>query len=297
MPRKGAPARTDADDRFDDSRDPHRTLASNGKRKPAARFGLLAVRLAGALYPAPDGSSSLSPPATVAYASPRFCTPPGQPCCRRSAGLTRQWGPSPAHRQLRVDDHARLPAPQSKDRRCLASALLRRLGRGTVRCSRYLRARHENDDGYAPGSRGRAPAGGSAGTAFSRGGGAFDCADRPAARSDARDREGVFLFWAYRVCPARSVVASEAPWRSGRLVIVATNARRGRTAPHRVVERWRAAALARHYRDHEGLPIAEVARRLGRAEATINAYVYDPTGEKARAVKARYAGVCRGGGG
>src|SRR5205823_5088290 len=37
---------------------------------------------------------------------------------------------------------------------CLASALLRRLGRGTVRCSRYLRARHENDDGYATGSRG-----------------------------------------------------------------------------------------------------------------------------------------------
>ena len=31
-PRKGAPAPTDADDRFDDSRHPRRTLASNGKQ-------------------------------------------------------------------------------------------------------------------------------------------------------------------------------------------------------------------------------------------------------------------------
>src|SRR2546429_608998 len=62
----------------------------------------------------------------------------------------------------------------------------------------------------------------------------------------------------------------------------------------RVAERRRAAQLARHYRDHEGLSIAEIARRLGRAEATIKMYLYDPTGEKARAVKARYRGVCRG---
>ena len=61
-----------------------------------------------------------------------------------------------------------------------------------------------------------------------------------------------------------------------------------------VAERRRAAQLARHYRDQEGLSIAEIARRLGRAEATIKAYLYDPTGEKARAVKARYRGVCRG---
>ena len=59
-------------------------------------------------------------------------------------------------------------------------------------------------------------------------------------------------------------------------------------------ERRRAAALARHYRDQEGLPIAEIARRLGRAQATVKAYLYDPTGEKAREVKARYRGVCRG---
>ena len=62
----------------------------------------------------------------------------------------------------------------------------------------------------------------------------------------------------------------------------------------RAAERRRAAALARHYRDAEGLSIAEIARRLGRAEATVKAYLYDPTGAKARAVKARYQGVCRG---
>jgi hypothetical protein len=62
----------------------------------------------------------------------------------------------------------------------------------------------------------------------------------------------------------------------------------------RVTERRRAAQLARHYRDQEGLAIAEIARRLGRAEATIKTYLYDPTGDKARQVKARYRGVCRG---
>jgi hypothetical protein len=51
--------------------------------------------------------------------------------------------------------------------------------------------------------------------------------------------------------------------------------------------------VARHYRDVERLPIAEIARRLGRAPATVKAYLYDPTGEKARAVKARYRGYCR----
>ena len=64
-------------------------------------------------------------------------------------------------------------------------------------------------------------------------------------------------------------------------------------AVDRVQERRRAAALARHFRDEEGLSIAEVARHLGRAEATIKAYLYDPTGGKARAVKSRYQGVCR----
>ena len=53
-------------------------------------------------------------------------------------------------------------------------------------------------------------------------------------------------------------------------------------------------ALAHHFRESEGLSIAQIAERLGRSPATIKAYFYDPTGEKARAVKARYVGVCRG---
>ena len=61
----------------------------------------------------------------------------------------------------------------------------------------------------------------------------------------------------------------------------------------RVGERRRAAALARHYRDHEGLSVREIAVRLGRAEATVKAYLWDPTGEKTRAVKRRYQGACR----
>jgi len=56
-------------------------------------------------------------------------------------------------------------------------------------------------------------------------------------------------------------------------------------------ERRRAAQVARHYRDQEGLPIAEIARRLGRAEATVKAYFYDPTREKPLAVEARYRAV------
>ena len=66
------------------------------------------------------------------------------------------------------------------------------------------------------------------------------------------------------------------------------------SAVDRVQGRRRAVALARHYRDHEALSTAEIARRLGRAEATVKAYLYDPTGEKARAVKRRYQGLCRG---
>ncbi len=54
----------------------------------------------------------------------------------------------------------------------------------------------------------------------------------------------------------------------------------------RVSERRRAAQLARHYREQEGLTIAEIARRLGRAEGTVKAYFHDPIGEKAREVNA-----------
>ena len=45
----------------------------------------------------------------------------------------------------------------------------------------------------------------------------------------------------------------------------------------RVAERRRAVALARHYREAEGLSIAQIAERLGRAPATIKSYFYDPT--------------------
>ena len=51
----------------------------------------------------------------------------------------------------------------------------------------------------------------------------------------------------------------------------------GRQVSDRVSERRRAAALARHYREQEDLTIAEIARRLGRAEATVKAYLYDPS--------------------
>ena len=66
------------------------------------------------------------------------------------------------------------------------------------------------------------------------------------------------------------------------------------TIEARVEERRRAAALPRHYRDVERLSIAEIAGRLGRSPATVKAYLYDPTGAKAREVKARYRGICRG---
>ncbi len=45
----------------------------------------------------------------------------------------------------------------------------------------------------------------------------------------------------------------------------------------RVVERRRAVALARHYREFEGLSITQIADRLGRSPATVKAYFYDPS--------------------
>jgi AraC-like DNA-binding protein len=61
----------------------------------------------------------------------------------------------------------------------------------------------------------------------------------------------------------------------------------------RVEERRRAVAIARHLRESERLSIAQIAARLGRSEATVKGYFYDPTGAKARVVKARYQGSCR----
>ncbi|MGZ4287335.1 MAG: helix-turn-helix domain-containing protein [Solirubrobacteraceae bacterium] len=45
----------------------------------------------------------------------------------------------------------------------------------------------------------------------------------------------------------------------------------------RVAERRRAVALARHYREFEGLSIVEIADRLRRSPATVKAYFYDPS--------------------
>jgi transcriptional regulator with XRE-family HTH domain len=39
-----------------------------------------------------------------------------------------------------------------------------------------------------------------------------------------------------------------------------------------VLERRRAVALARHFREAEGLSIAQIAHRLGRSPATVKAY-------------------------
>jgi hypothetical protein len=44
----------------------------------------------------------------------------------------------------------------------------------------------------------------------------------------------------------------------------------------RVAVRRRAVALARHFREAEGLSIAQIADRLGRSPA-VKAYLYDPS--------------------
>jgi hypothetical protein len=54
------------------------------------------------------------------------------------------------------------------------------------------------------------------------------------------------------------------------------DAERAPVAYDRVVERRRAVALARHFREVEGLSIAQIAGRLGRSAATIKAYFYEP---------------------
>ena len=65
---------------------------------------------------------------------------------------------------------------------------------------------------------------------------------------------------------------------SGTVAVVLAASSRPPNKPmsDRVNERRRAAQLARHYRDQENLTIAEIARRLGRAEATVKAYLFDP---------------------
>ena len=74
----------------------------------------------------------------------------------------------------------------------------------------------------------------------------------------------------------------------------ASEVERGASGAHpedRSVRRRRKVLQAQHYR-HQGRSIAEIARLLDQAPATIKAYLYDPTGEKARAIKQRYRGSC-----
>jgi DNA-binding NarL/FixJ family response regulator len=49
------------------------------------------------------------------------------------------------------------------------------------------------------------------------------------------------------------------------------------SAADRLIERRRAVALTQHYREAEGLSIAQIAERLGRSPATAKAYFYDPS--------------------
>ena len=99
------------------------------------------------------------------------------------------------------------------------------------------------------------------------------------------------LFFAPEVGPARPVARGH-----GRVprYLPGGMATTTRAPIDRVAERQRAVLLARHYREAEGLTIAQIAQRLGRSAATVKGYFYDPSGEKARAVKRRYQGACRG---
>ena len=58
----------------------------------------------------------------------------------------------------------------------------------------------------------------------------------------------------------------------------------------RVLERRRAVALARHYREFEGLSIRQIAGRLGRSPATVKAYFYDPSDANKRPTESPQSG-------
>ncbi|WP_028064685.1 hypothetical protein [Solirubrobacter soli] len=59
----------------------------------------------------------------------------------------------------------------------------------------------------------------------------------------------------------------------------------------RRLTRRRNVLLAQHHRQQDW-SIAQIAHLLDRAPATIRGYLHDPTGEKAKARKASYAGTC-----
>src|SRR4051794_23535144 len=72
------------------------------------------------------------------------------------------------------------------------------------------------------------------------------------------------------------------------------NARSGEApagAPQRSLSRRGNVLLAQHHRQH-GWSIAQIAHLLDRAPATVRGYLHDPTGAKAKARKASYAGTC-----
>ena len=94
-------------------------------------------------------------------------------------------------------------------------------------------------------------------------------AEFPRMRGYEGTRSGLPCVWWARRKPQSAEVAS------GPVTSIVSN---GRT--DRVAERRRAVALARHFREAEGLSIAQIGDRLGRSPATIKAYFYDPTGEK-----------------
>ena len=59
----------------------------------------------------------------------------------------------------------------------------------------------------------------------------------------------------------------------------------------RALGRRRNVLLAQHHRQR-GWSIAQIAQLLDRAPATVRGYLHDPTGAKAKARKASYAGTC-----
>ena len=59
----------------------------------------------------------------------------------------------------------------------------------------------------------------------------------------------------------------------------------------RQLTRRRNVLLAQHHRE-QGWSIAQIAHLLDRAPATVRGYLHDPTGAKANARKASYAGTC-----
>jgi hypothetical protein len=65
------------------------------------------------------------------------------------------------------------------------------------------------------------------------------------------------------------------PSHSGTVANVTPNA--SAAVVDRGVERRGAVALARHYREFDGLAVRQIADRLGRSPATVKAHFYEPS--------------------